>query len=44
MREVQNEWVMGSYRLSEMEEGKPSEVCIKTVVSYSCSIRATRKP
>lgn len=23
---------------------KPSEVCIKTVVSYSCCIRATRKP
>lgn len=26
------------------EEEKPSEVCIKTVVSYSCCIRATRKP
>lgn len=25
-------------------EEKPSEVCIKTVVSYSCCIRATRKP
>lgn len=25
-------------------EKKPSEVCIKTVVSYSCCIRATRKP
>lgn len=25
-------------------EEKPSEVCIKTVVSYSCCIRTTRKP
>lgn len=25
-------------------EEKPTEVCIKTVVSYSCCIRATRKP
>jgi len=43
------EWrAMGSHRLSEVEAGKqkkkPSEVCIKTVVSYSCCIRETRKP
>lgn len=25
-------------------KGRPSEVCIKTVVSYSCCIRETRKP
>lgn len=25
-------------------EEQPSEVCIKTAVSYSCCIRATRKP
>lgn len=25
-------------------EEKPTEVCIKAVVSYSCCIRATRKP
>lgn len=25
-------------------EEQPSEVCIKRVVSYSCCIRATRKP
>lgn len=25
-------------------EEKPSEVCIRTAVSYSCCIRATRKP
>lgn len=36
--------VMQIIRGGGRKEEKPSEVWIKTVVSYSCCIRATRKP
>lgn len=42
------EALLRSRRLPEVEggtsEARPSEVWIKTAVSYSCCIRATRKP
>lgn len=45
MREWMSDGVMQIIRGGgKKAEEKPSEVCIKTVVSYSCCIRATRKP
>lgn len=43
---MDEQWGHADYQRwrEESRRAAVSEVCIKTVVSYSCCIRATRKP